>query len=1155
VRARPARGYAALFVLLIAVAETACAEAPAAARGEVAQPAAESVGLGLELGISALQARVKKLESEQPAGDGTTDALREYGAAIDQLQQAADWTQRVDSLARLQSEGEALLQSTRTEIEAWSKPVPAPVSPHASQSEVEVQLAEADARLAAQRKAHADVDAELARLAERRLTLPAELAAAGAGQEGLLGELALAPLPAGTAEAALARRASSLARQKAARAQTTALELEIATQEIRRELIAARRDLFRRKADVYAARVGELQAELAARRVREAEQAAAEARADQAALASVHPVLGALAEENARLAAERTGAEGLSARIDATARELSAVADRLQRLDERARGVRQKVAAAGLSDAIGLLLRKERADLPEAERSLANIRARREQISAAQFHALSLEDELRALPALEIEVEGILAAQADAGDAAQRKRIEESARNVLQTRRSYLDVLIRDYNSWFSSLVDLDAKETQFVRLVEDYRDFLDQNVLWIPNASLPKLGKANDARMAAQWLVDPRNYMAAAARLAATARTSPVATGLGLGLIVAIVLYRPRLKKLHARLCEQKRVEGLPNVPAPLAASLLVAVVALPGPLALWLAGWMIAVAPLPLDDFSRALGSVLTLVARPLLIAEFLRRAVGNQGIAASFLELPRSALATIRAQVVLFETVALPGFALSLLFDAQADADWSETLGRLGFCVGVAAAGVGLWRLLSPRAGVAWQVLRRTDLEKLAPLVARLSWVPIAGAVLMILVALGGYYFTATVLVERLWSSSLVLLAFLVANAATLRWLATRDEALAEVAAREEAETAEAVGETDGREAADLISQISAQTRSLMRVVFGLGLVVALFYVWVDVFPALRYFESVEVWKATEMVEKTVGTGDAARVETTATQVPVTVANVLIALLGAMLAVVGARSLPALLELVLLSRLRLDRGLRYAIATVTRYAVFLIGSVVALENLGVAWSSVQWMVAAVSVGLGFGLQEIFGNFVSGLIVLFERPVRVGDTVTIEGVTGTVARIEMRATTLIDSDRKELIVPNKSLITGKIVNWSLHDPMVRLVIPVSVAHGSDPGAVGRILLEAAKQCATVLESPAPVLAFTKLGEAALEFELRVFVMEPEQIGPTRHELLVAIERRLRAAGIEAPVAQQDVTIKSISAEAARMFTTRAPEPEAAGS
>src|SRR5205085_9940145 len=141
-----------------------------------------------------------------------------------------------------------------------------------------------------------------------------------------------------------------------------------------------------------------------------------------------------------------------------------------------------------------------------------------------------------------------------------------------------------------------------------------------------------------------------------------------------------------------------------------------------------------------------------------------------------------------------------------------------------------------------------------------------------------------------------------------------------------------------------------------------------------------------------------------------------------------------------------------------------------------------------------APVSVGLVFGLQEIFGNFVSGLILLFERPVRVGDTVTIDGISGVVTRIEMRATTIVDGDRKELIVPNKELITGKLVNWSLNDATVRVVVPISVAYGSDTAAVERVLYEAAKQCGTVLENPSPIVALTRLGDSTLDYELRAF-------------------------------------------------------------
>lgn len=1114
---------------------------------------AESIGAGLDLTAASLQARTRQLESAKAApDDSTAEALREYNAAIDQLAQAAEWKARADALARLQREGPQLLESTRTEIESWSRQAPTTTGSDASQAAVEEQLAETDAKLSVLRKGLLDVDAEQARLAERRLSLPAELAAAGAMREGLLGEFALPPLPAGSAETALARRAFDLARKRATVEQTSALELEIATQEMRRELLTARRDLFRRKADAYVVRVAELQAALAARRVREAEETAAEARADQASLARVHPILGALAEENAKLAAERTGSEGLSAKIDETARELSSVADRLQRLEERSKGVRQKVAAAGLTDAIGLLLRKERADLPRADRARADIRARREEISAAQFQALNLEDLLKALPALETEVEEILSSQAESLGIAERGRIEASARNVIKTRRSYLDVLIRDYNSWFASLVDLDAKENQLVALIEDYGTFLDQHVLWIPNAAPPMSASIRDWQGAAQWLADPANLVAASRRLVATARSAPLRTGAGLLLILVAIVYRRRLKGRHAKVCEARRVEPGAMLPAPAMALMLTVLLALPGPFAVWFAGWMLRVAPTPPEDFSRALASVLSGIASPLFVAEFLRRAAGRNGLASAFLHWPRAALAILRNQVVLIETVALPAFAISALFDIQPEKDWSETLGRGAFCLGVGAAGLGIHRMLARDGSVVQQVLRRADLQWLGPLLARAAWLPACGAALIVVISLGGYYYTASVLVERLWLSSLVVLVFVVVNASTLRWLEAKQHAApADDAARAVVQGGVVGEDASDRSAVDAISHVSAQTRSLLRVTFGIGLVVALFSVWVDVFPALRFFEKVELWQVTSMVEKTVGVGEASRLETIPTQVPVTVTNLLMALLGAALAVIGARNLPGLLELVLLSRLKLDRGLRYAIAAVTRYSVFVIGAVVAFENLGVGWANVQWLVAAVSVGLGFGLQEIFGNFVSGLIVLFERPVRVGDTVTIDGMTGTVSRIEMRATTLVDGDRKELIVPNKSLITGKLINWSLHDPIVRLVVPIGVAYGTDTAAVARVLQEAAKQCASVLETPPPQIVLRNLGSTGLEYDLRVFVIDPDQIGPTRHELLTAIERKFRAAGIEFPSPRQDVNLRSVDAAAATALTGRAGDAE----
>ena len=172
-----------------------------------------------------------------------------------------------------------------------------------------------------------------------------------------------------------------------------------------------------------------------------------------------------------------------------------------------------------------------------------------------------------------------------------------------------------------------------------------------------------------------------------------------------------------------------------------------------------------------------------------------------------------------------------------------------------------------------------------------------------------------------------------------------------------------------------------------------------------------------------------------------------------------------VIAAKNIPGLLEMAVLQHLPFDAGARYAVATVCRYLITVVGRAVVLAaSLGVGWSKVQWLVAAMGLGLGFGLQEIFANFISGLIILFERPVRVGDVVTIDDVTGVVSRIRIRATTITDGDRKELIIPNKEFITGRVLNWTLTDPVNRVVINVGVAYGSDTQLAAEILLRVAQ-------------------------------------------------------------------------------------------
>jgi potassium efflux system protein len=238
------------------------------------------------------------------------------------------------------------------------------------------------------------------------------------------------------------------------------------------------------------------------------------------------------------------------------------------------------------------------------------------------------------------------------------------------------------------------------------------------------------------------------------------------------------------------------------------------------------------------------------------------------------------------------------------------------------------------------------------------------------------------------------------------------------------------------------------------------------------------------------------------------------------------------ISIRDVPALLELVILQHLPLDSGARYAFTSMSRYVLAAIGFTAAFNSIGGEWAKIQWLVAAMSVGLGFGLQEIFANFVSGVILLFERPIRVGDVVTLGDKTGVVNRIRMRATTIVDPDRKEYIVPNKDLVTERLLNWTLTDYTNRVEVIVNVASGSNTDLACSLLLEAARQQPHVLTEPGPSATFEGFSETGLKLALRCFLPNLENRGATIHALHTAIDHKLRAAGIEGAYADMRIRL-----------------------
>ncbi len=227
-------------------------------------------------------------------------------------------------------------------------------------------------------------------------------------------------------------------------------------------------------------------------------------------------------------------------------------------------------------------------------------------------------------------------------------------------------------------------------------------------------------------------------------------------------------------------------------------------------------------------------------------------------------------------------------------------------------------------------------------------------------------------------------------------------------------------------------------------------------------------------------------------------------------------------------------LLAKSRIDVGLRHTVAAMARYMLIAIGFTVILQTAGIDLSALAIVIGSLSIGIGLGLQNITNNFVSGLVLLFERPIKVGDRIEIGQLQGEVTRIAARATTIITNDNIAVIVPNSDLTSTAVINWSYPSPRVRLNFPIGVAYGSDPENVRKLLVEIAENHPAILKDPKPDVLFSEFADSSLNFVLRVWTINfVDKPGVLRSELNFEIEKVFRRHGIEIPFPQREVYVR----------------------
>lgn len=1031
---------------------------------------------------------------------------------------------------------ERTLEKLRSESD---QTVSGPLSSGSTLNELEQTLAQAETRQAASRAELTMLDLEI----ERVDTEPAELRnaqrEAQAGLERLREEIQTAS---GASRQTLltitetqAKRAALLVRE----AQVDALRSRIDAQPQLARLTQLRREVIREQLQRDDADLKRLVALVDQRRVDDARRAGEEASERERQLVDRSPSLTRLAAANVQSSAQLAGTakeiESLRQARDRRTAEAEHLAVDFQR-------ARLSLARSKLTESLARVLAERAAALPEAEqfRRARGERARAaESIAAAAFQ---VEREQRRLANPDEELDAVMRKEAARTRPAELAALRAEAVVLIADRRELLDRLSTSQRTYLNTLDELVAAEDQLLSTAQDYRNLIDKALFWVPVAPLSERS-FSDLPQTLLWLASPTGWREVGETIVDQAQQRSLQVLVLFGAVLAIVAARKRLLARLRHLSERKGAEGEPDVAATVQALGTTLLVVAPLPLAIWTVGNLI-VASSTASEFANAVGEGLSPAAWGILVGLFFSRLFRRDGIAQLHFGLDAQSVRALRRASRVFTFLVVPLGFVNQVASQYDDLIVRASLGRLTHMLAliVFAGVISLTfrpggRVLSRYFGPGAE--NRDVVMKYAAYVFACV-VPLSLAVLSAV----GFYNAAQVFGRLTLISCLAAAAIALFHTLTARWLRDqRDELERERTQGMNREVEVLIdGARKNLDRPDLVS-IGAQATRLLRALSAILLVVAVLVVWHGALPGLSRLNEISLWTYTDVVEgQTV-------------QRAVTLGGVMLALTTGFVAIVAVKNIGGFLDIAFPERARLSGGSRYAIRTVTRYVIVGAAVMTVFSVLGGNWSRIQWLVAAMGVGLGFGLQEIFANFVSGLIILFERPIRIGDTVTVADVTGVVTRVQARATTVTDFDRKEAVIPNKTVITERVVNWTLSDPITRVALKVGVAYGSDTAATCESILKAVRSVPYVLANPAPSVFFLAFGDSSLSFEARFFVEGVSQRIPATHDVLTAIERELRQAGIEIPFPQRDVHLKSALPALRAHDTVEAKEnPAAAG-
>ena len=1110
-----------LLVCSMMLAGHALATEPTSAGASAAVPASSSDGLP---SVDHVEAKIADVAADTALDEAGKAALTElYRKALTNLEATRTFDTQTKELAEALTTAPAETAAIRQRL-AQRKPeadgvVEIPTDLPTEEITQRLSIVLADAAVEETRIG------ELDKAIERSTGRPAAIRTRLSEIKTALGEIEtdLSQPKSDDAEAAAseARRWALETRRASLWAEGRMLEQELLSLSVREALQRAQREEATLNWEGLRARQRQLEELQNQRRRDEAEAAQRESERARIEAADKHALVQEATQENAEIT---TSMGDLARSLEDLDLEIEDLEAERKRVEQDFKAARQRIEAAGLSKALGQVLIERRDEIPDLRRLRGAIEEREDEIADATLRQILYREEQRQLGDLDAYLDELTTRD----PSAQAPEIREQLKATLDQRLRLITQALVVEDDYIRQLGELNYATDQLIHTAEGYDSYLAERLLWVRSTLPVGLETLVTLPSAIGWLVAGEHWVEVARVMTHAGAHSPLLWVLSL--VIVVLFWKlsalRRAIRATAEPLRKIRTDRLSHTAKAIGLSLLAA---LPIPLLLWVIGLQLSTS-IEATGFTRALGSALIAISFGLYHLRAFRSLCITGGVADRHFRWSQNTLRALRREFDWFSVYVVPVALTTIVLYNDSDPAFSGSLGRLAMVATMIGFSVFLARLLNPAKGVVKKALAANPKGWFNRL--RHIWFSvIVGAPLgLAVLALLGYVYTAGALFESLVQQTWLALALIVLHQVIVRWLIVTRRRLALAAAVDRASARRAQNEAERKETAPSASELQVdepepdlaaldeQTRRLINASVFFTALLGVWLTWSDVLPALSMLERIPLWYYDGMVD---GVAQA---------VPVTAANLGLVLVILFVATAAAKNLPALLEILLLQTESVSAGGRYAIKTLVSYAITVAAFLVAFSTLGLNWGQVQWLVAALGVGIGFGLQEIVANFISGIIILFERPVRVGDIVTIGDTTGVVTNIQIRATTIRNWDRQELLVPNKEFITGRLLNWSLTDQQNRITIPIGIEYGSDTRKALSILAQVADQHERVLDDPAPLISFEGFGDNALTIVLRCYLSSLDGRIGVATELHQAIYDRFKEEGIGMAFPQRDV-------------------------